>query len=319
MSWKFDNALEFAQRYEQISSSVRGAQVASALEQWKLNKYVNITFMEQEDQMRGYYEYMPQIRNFVSGDPSPATCKSMPSKIQSSSLSEPLSVKIRHIEIADDLCIMSNVSKSLEDTIAEMEFNFALVLGESARHAFFYGGSSVNMHGLLNHPSSVESVSPTGEASTTYFADKTANEIVGELSEAMLGLREPKILISEKAWRDAANKIVGNGDRCNRAGDCILKLLGQDGTINFNPVIGENVFIEKWMDSPSIDGITPVEGAYVVWDATAVEHPLTPFNFIYPEPKMKYIDIIRQVAHVGAIVKYDDSVRIVTGVTKPAE
>ena len=142
-------------------------------------------------------------------------------------------------------------------------------------------------------------VTPTPAAAApvsgqTNFESKTANEVIGEIRDAMRGMRNPNLAISEQAWGDIADKILGDGNNCNRAGDCILqKLVQSELTGTFSGTLGGDFFIRKYFDDVSIGGV-PTEGIYVVWDEDAVNIPTDNPDFMSPMPQKKRVDVIQE-------------------------
>lgn len=318
MAWKFSDLDALRNRVQAISNDVAMTQYNLAAEQWQIGRMISVGNLPEEAIMKGYYKYSPQQRLYVSADPTPATCESDPQEVDYS-VGEDLSVKVNSWEKKHRICRSSDGIETLEQKVAGNEFAVALGIGEVHFQEFWYGYPQLGTYGLFNHPLGNVSATPAPInpiSGTTNFQSKTANEVIGEIVTKMRGMRNPRLAISEKAWSDVADKILGDGNNCNRAGDCILQKIAQsESTQGFTGTNGTDFFVMKWLDNPIVVGV-PSEGVYIVWDADAVEYPISDPEFLSAMPQKKRVDSIRQSSSVGAIVKYTDSLCVVTGINE---
>lgn len=318
MAWKFTDLDAFRNRVQAISNDVAQSEFNRAAGEWRLGEIVPVGALPQATLDTGYYKYNPQLRLFVAGDPTPATCESDPQEVDYS-VGDPISVKANTWEKKHRICRMSDCMETLEDKVAGNEFAVGLAIGELHFQEFWYGYPTLGTYGLFNHPLGNVSATPapitpiTGE---TNFGSKTANEVIGEIVSKMRGMRNPKLAISEQAWSEVADKILGDGNNCNRAGDCILQKLSQsESTQGFTGTNGVDFFVMKWLDNPTVAGVDS-DGVYIVWDADAVEYPISDPDFLSAMKQKKRVDSIRQTSSVGTIVKFADSLCIVTGINE---
>lgn len=316
MAWNFNDLDAFRGRVQAISNDVRQAQFNAAAAEWQLGTIVPMGTLSPLTLDRGYYKYDPQQRLYVSGDPTPATCESDPQEVDYS-VGDPISVKTNTWEKKFRVCRKNDCDESLESAIANKEFAVALTLGQVLFEEFWNGYARIGTYGLFNHPLGNVSATPapiTPVPGFTNFASKTANEIIGEITTKMRGMKNPKLAISEIAWASVADKILEGGGTCNRAGDCILQKISQsESTQNFSGTNGDDFFVMKWLDNPQISGVDS-DGVYIVWDADAVEYPISDPEFLSAMPQKKRVDSIREITSVGVVVKYTDSLCVVTGI-----
>jgi hypothetical protein len=309
----FDDLPRLQRAVATASSSTRNAEWTRAMAEWMLVRLVDLSRsrLSRADILNGHYTYQPQVRQFIAGDPTPSTCESDPQEVDTRH-GVPLTVQIHSWEKKYRICRTSKLSNSLADDVREGEFAVAMSLGHLLFSEFWYGLPAVGSFGIFTHPLGTTTASPNGASGKQCFKEKTANEIFGELRDAMKGMDNPQLVMSEQAWLDGADKILAGGDRCARLGDCLIQKLTQsEATGGFTSA---NFSIMKFLDDVTLPDATNLGGVFIVWDQDSVDFPASLPVFISPLQQKKRVDQIREISSAGTIVKFTDSLRIVTGI-----
>lgn len=251
--------------------------------------------------------YTPETRNYVMGDPSPASCKSVPSRVEENQGMEIRGFNTRH-ELGYEICKFDCKDDSLSEIIKKKERSVAIGMMHFLAKRFWVGNPSLLQFGITNHPAVTHVESPhDGTSGSSMFKHKTNDQIMKFIRGLMKNMINPVVMLSELSYEDSLGSIDDSSSKCNLRADCITKSLKDQQNINFK---GPIRFSEELDQVPDFDG----ENLMLVFDSGALKIKSSGLIWqgSYNDGKTVFAD--RLINTSGLVIENYDSVFVVTGV-----
>lgn len=253
------------------------------------------------------FSYTPESRTYIMGDPSPVSCKSVPSRVEENEGMEIRGFNTRH-ELGYEICKFDCKTDTLAQIIAKKEQSVAIGLMNFLAKRFWVGNPSLLQFGITNHPAITHIESPhDGKDGSSKLKDKSNDQVMKLIRGLMKNLINPVVLLSELSYEDSLGSIDDSTSKCNLRADCITKSLKDQQNINFKGPIRFSEELDKVED---FDG----ENVMIVFDSGSLKLKSSGviWQGAYNDGKTVYVD--RLINTSGLVIEHYDSVFVVTGV-----